>query len=503
VLGAAKSVGTPDFATVARERSRFRISLPLLVGLLCYTGILVTGDRVLSDPDTYWHIAVGRWIITHRAMMHQDVFSFSMPGAPFTPPEWLAEVLIAWIYDHFGWAGLVATTAFSAAAAAAMLLRVLLRTLTPVHALIATMLAAAVVVQHLLARPHIFALPILVVWTAALVRARSENRAPSLWLAALITLWANIHSSYIVGIGLAGLLGAEAVILAPDWPARLRAARAWGLFGSLSIAAALITPFGIDGLVLPFQLLQMSFAFSMVVEWLSPNFQQFQAVEVWIMFLLFAGLSLGWRLPPTRVGIVLVLLHMALAHMRYAEQLGVIAPLLLAPALSPQLERRSGGYSASSLDRRLAALARPATGRGILLAGAILLAVSATVLRAGVAHDSGAITPTAALAAVEAHHVEGPVLNDYGFGGYLIFRGIKPFIDGRYFYGDPFIKRHFKAVAALDNELPGLLSQYDIRWTLIPPTEPGVTLLDHLPGWRRLYADDVAVVHVREDQASR
>jgi hypothetical protein len=454
---------------------------------------------VLGDPDTYWHIAVGRWIIAHRAVMHHDVFSFSMPGAPFTPPEWLAEVLIAWIYDHFGWTGLAASTAFSAAAAAAMLLRVLLRMLIPVHAVIATMLAAALAVPHLLARPHIFALPILVAWTAALVRARSENRAPSLWLAALIILWANIHSSYIVGLGLAGLLGAEALILAPDWPTRLHAARAWGLFCALSIAAALITPFGIYGLVLPFQLIQMNFAFSVVVEWLSPNFQQFQPVEVWIMFLLFAGLSLGWRLPPTRVGIMLLLLHMALAHMRYAEQLGVIAPLLLAPALSVQLANRSGGSAASSLDRGFAELAKPANARGILLAGAILLTISIAGLRSGIAHDSGAIAPSAALASVVTHHIEGPVFNDYALGGYLIFRGIKPFIDGRYFYGDAFITRHFKAVAALDNELSQLLSQYNIKWTLLSPTNPAVTLLDHLPGWRRLYADDIAVVHVRED----
>jgi hypothetical protein len=26
-------------------------------------------------------------------------------------------------------------------------------------------------------------------------------------------------------------------------------------------------------------------------------------------------------------------------------------------------------------------------------------------------------------------------------------------------------------------------------------------LLDHLPGWKRLYADDIAVIHVRDDGA--
>ena len=26
-----------------------------------------------------------------------------MPGAPVIPPEWLAEILIAWLYEHCSW----------------------------------------------------------------------------------------------------------------------------------------------------------------------------------------------------------------------------------------------------------------------------------------------------------------------------------------------------------------------------------------------------------------
>jgi hypothetical protein len=56
---------------------------------------------------------------------------------------------------------------------------------------------------------------------------------------------------------------------------------------------------------------------------------------------------------------------------------------------------------------------------------------------------------------------------------------------------------------AAANKLPQLLSEYRTTWTLLLPNRPAVVLLDHLPGWRRLYADDVAAVHVREDQAAR
>ena len=184
-----------------------------------------------------------------------------------------------WLFDHFGWTGLVIAAAFCVAAALAMLLRVLLRTLAPVHAMIATVLACGLAIPHALSRPHIFTLPILVAWVAALVRARSEDRAPSLWLAPLMVLWANLHGGYMFGLVLAALLAGEAVLAAPDWRSRLGAARGWGLFGAWSLVAALITPFGIDGLLLPFRLTQMSYALGQLTEWQSPNFQKLRAAR--------------------------------------------------------------------------------------------------------------------------------------------------------------------------------------------------------------------------------
>ena len=384
----------------------------------------------------------------------------------------------------------------------ALLLRVLLRFLAPVHALIAVVLTWALALTHALARPHILTLPILVLWVAALVSARSEERAPSLWLALLITLWANLHSSYMLGLVLAALIAGEAVLLAPDWGARLRAMRGWAVFGGASAAAALITPFGIHGLIQPFELTQMSYSSAVLVEWMSPNFQRYQPLEALLMVLLFGGLSLGWRLPPTRVLIVLLLVHMALRHGRHGEPLGFIAPLLLAPTLGRQLAERLARRPVLSLDRAMSELAKPANARDMAIAGAVLLALTAMLLYSGIDRNNDKLTPTAALAAVEAHHIAGPVLNDYGFGGYLIFSGIKPFIDGRYFYGDAFIKRYVEATALYTDQLPVLLNEYEITWTLLHPKTPGVMLLDHLPGWRRLYADDVAVVHVRENQAA-
>ena len=94
----------------------------------------------------------------------------------------------------------------------------------------------------------------------------------------------------------------------------------------------------------------------------------------------------------------------------------------------------------------------------------------------------------------------GPVLNDYSFGGYLIYAGIPTFIDGRgaVVYGGQFIARYNRDVSLADlRDFLKLLDQYKIGATLLAPDTPAVALLDHLPDWRRVYSDDVAVVHER------
>jgi len=488
-------------AIPASGRSRYGVSLPLIFGLGVYALIAGHGGAVLHDPDTYLHISVGRWIIAHRAVPYQGIFSATMSQTPWVAHEWLGEVLLAWLFDSFGWAGLVAVTAFCVAAAVAILLRQLLYSLVPVHAMIATALGVILVIPHVLARPHVFTLPLLVTWVAALVRARSEDRAPPLWLALLMALWANLHGGYLSGLGVAALLAIEAVLLAPDWRSGRHAVRGWGFFAALAVVAALITPYGIAGLLLPLRLTGMSFAMGQLVEWRSPDFQSFEPLELWLAVVLLAGFALGWRLPLTRLLMLLLLLHMALQHRRHGELVGLVAPLLLAPALAPQLRAVTASRSARPVDRGLAELAKPASLRGIAFAGVVLAVLSAAVLH-GAATRSDVPVPAAALAAVAAEHVSGPVLNDYGFGGYLIFSGIPPFIDGRAeLYGDEFFKRYIQAMLVESNELPQLLDQYGIAWTLIAPERPAVVLLDHLPNWRRLYADDIAIVHVRAGRA--
>src|SRR4030081_59604 len=80
-------------------------ALPWLLGAGVYALLLTFGPRLLNDPDSYSHIAVGRWIMAHGAVLGSDPFSFSMHGAPWITFEWLSEVIYAAVYALSGWAG--------------------------------------------------------------------------------------------------------------------------------------------------------------------------------------------------------------------------------------------------------------------------------------------------------------------------------------------------------------------------------------------------------------
>ena len=70
-------------------------SWPLIIGLVFFIRALAQPMALLNDPDTYLHIAAGRWMLAHAALPVHDPFSHSLAGAVWVPHEWLAEIVLA------------------------------------------------------------------------------------------------------------------------------------------------------------------------------------------------------------------------------------------------------------------------------------------------------------------------------------------------------------------------------------------------------------------------
>ena len=460
-----------------------RLASPnVLVLTVAIYAMFLFSPRVLGDGDTFSHIATGEWMFAHRVIPRFDPFAFTTAGLVWVPHEWLAEIIMAVAWRAGGWVGVVWVTAACAALAIATMARLLERHLRTLPTYILLILTVMTIVPTMLARPHILTLPIMTIWVAQLVNARAEKRAPKLWLAGLMVLWANMHGSYMIGLAIAGALAAEAVVSA--WPGWLRAARGWALFIIAAVLAACITPLGLDAILFPFQMLGRG-ATAHIQEWVAPNFQEPQPLEFILMAVLLFGLTSGVRLPWFRVLLFLGLLHSALRHTRFQMQLAVIGFQLLAPALGAFLPPR-----------------RVADGGGGRWAGRVMLAalVLLTVARFSqpILRADEATAPVSALALVPADVRARPVFNAYQFGGYLIFQGVRPYVDGRAdLFGDAFLDDYLVILQAQPAALNAAFAKFNIGWTILAPDVPLVAWLDAQPGWRRLHADATAVVHVR------
>jgi hypothetical protein len=460
--------------------------IPWLAATAVYLLLMALAPRLLADPDTYSHIALGRWILVHHAAPSSDPLSQAMHGKPWIAFEWLSQVAYATAYALGGWLTVVALAAAAAATAFGLLTRFLLREWQPIPTLIALLAALVLVSPHILARPHMLALPLMVAWIAALIRAVDTGRIPSWWLLPIMTVWANLHGSFTFGLAMIGPIAVEAV-----WNAshseRWRVAQQWIWFGLLALAAACLNPYGPEMILVTVRTIALGKALTTITEWQPQNFSHIGPFE--IIMLAGFGLALyrGVKLPPLRILMLLGVLHLSLSQVRQADLLGLLAPLLLARPLAPQLGVRA--TSGIAADVRIGAW---------LPVSAALMLIAVTGFGA-IRHDitpPAKITPTNALKLIDIAK-DGPILNDYGFGGYLDFVGIPPFIDGRgELYGPKFMLRYNQALN-LEN-LPDflhLLKQYRIGVTLLRPNTPAVALLDRLPDWQRVYSDNVAIVH--------
>jgi hypothetical protein len=475
-------------------------SWPWLLGLAAFFRALASPDALLHDPDTYLHTGAGRWMLAHWNLPTVDPWSHTMPGAPWIPAEWLGEVALAFSYAGAGWGGIIVLTAACFALAIGLLAAFLLRRLPPLPAAIATLAGAMLVLPHLLARPHILALPALVVWCGALISARDEERDPPWLILPVMAVWANLHGSFMFGLGLAGFLAVEAVFGPPPGQHRLVEARRWGLFFIAAVGAALVNANGIAALLQPLRLIVMPALQTGFVEWTPANLSQFPALEAWLLGAVALGFALRPGLPWPRLVLLLGLFHMALAHVRHADLLGLVGPLAVAAALGPAFSSLLAAAAASPLTRAAAALARPARFPAQAMVLAAGLGASLPVLLHPPVRAGDTVTPEAALAAAQRLNLTGPVFNGEAYGGFLAFSGVPVFIDGRIeMYGNDFLAAYIAAEQGDAGALAALLDRYRVVWTLLPAQSPAIAVLDRASGWRRAFADSQAVIHVRAD----
>jgi hypothetical protein len=479
-------------AMVRLARALFSFQVLLALGLATVT--VCTVSNRFHDPDLWWHLKAGEIVWDTHSIPSKDLFSFTAYGQPSMEHEWLAQWSIYGAYKLGGytalmlWLGILASLLF--------VLVYLLCYLSSKNSLVAFLgglCAWFFGTVSLAIRPlllgHIFLVVELILLTLA-----ARNRRWLWLLPPLFAVWVNCHGSFFFGLGIlcaywvcSGISGRWGLVVAERWDRPTR--RTLDPVVALCAIALCCNPVGIDVFLYPLKVLgQQSTSMAAIDEWLPPDLRSARGIGIIaaMLGLLLFPLVCRTQLRMREMVTVAMAFGLAILHARMLFVFGIVVSPVLCRLLSPVLEERRG---------------RDHPVPNALFMFAFLAAMIWTFPGAArIQKQIRQSNPTGAVDYIRRAGLSGPMLNDYGFGAYLIWvlPQHKVFIDGRGDVFDPTgILAEYGRWATLAEDPNLLLEKHGIRFCLLSKNAPMAQVLPYLPGWHRAYSDDLAALYVR------
>lgn len=467
--------------------------------------ISLIGIPTHLSQDGWLALIGGRLVAAHGVPSH-DYFTVMTHGARWIDQQWLAQLLM---YELTRIGGLqlltvlyvlITVVAFGAAIAAARSLGA-----EDLHVLVAALPGAFFyLVTAVSIRTQGFAYPLFVatLWLLASAARRQSYRRRTYLVLPILVVWANLHGSVMLGVGLVALYGATSLVrnLQDDGLSGLLNGRAWALV-LLAPLTLLATPYG-SGAVHYYGATLLNSQFSrMVTEWKPVTSVPELAVPLFLMIMLTATVIVGQSLrarmksvrpqdgrealapagsqvqaSPFDVLVLLVLAVGAVMAVRNVTWFG-LALMVLLPSL---LTRLRAGKSASL---RRARVNRMLAMASVLLATAVTLLVLARPTSWFTSTYPGKAIPT--LSRLLQRDPHGRILADVRYADWLIWEDPRVFT-GRIAYDTSFellSTSQLEAIsdlAANTRDARSTVDRYQI-WMLYPANHTTNRILLHRP----------------------
>jgi hypothetical protein len=467
-----------------------------------FIGLFAMAARNVTDPDVWWHLKTGQYIVEHKSVPHTDPFSYTRAGQPWVAHEWLTEVMLYGIERVAGLGSLIVI--FSAVICGAFFLLYLRCGSDAYVAGVATLYAAWATIPVWGVRPQVLSLLLTSLWL--LILERSERNPKLLWWTPpLMLLWVNLHAGFALGLALAALFligeGLEQWMGAQPRSPHLRKG---AIILLLNLLVVPLNPNGLRMFWYPIETLRSAAMQNYIAEWASPNFHRADYLPFLLIVLgIFTALARSGRgTRPRDVLLLIVGLYAGLCSIR-------MMPLFVLVAI-PLICQRLGEWPSTKPTRRLQ------TGSGTLSDGvtfnaAILLAVAAfaglhilPVIQRQPQAEAQRF-PARAVAFLQAHPA-GRIFNHYDWGGYLVWKlypSTPVFIDGRAdLYGEKLLDQ-FAETYQFKGGWQQALHDWNVDTVLVPADSALATGLRNFPGWSVSYEDTQAIVLVAPAGAKR
>jgi hypothetical protein len=481
------------------------------LAILCWLFVSGGGmgwSGLLADADVGWHIRTGEYILDHKTVPYQDLYSFSKAGAPWYAWEWLTDVLDGALHRAAGLKGIVLMAALVLASFATTLMRRMVARGSHLFiAMLVALLAVGCSTIHFLARPHIFTLLFLSIsmWMLENDRERPSRR---IWLLVPLTaVWTNMHGGFL---GLIAVLGLTAVGTAIEvWLGSGRTIRDAVRYAQLTVAcalASLVNPYGWNLHVHVAQYLQSDWIKKVIQEFQSPSFRN-EAMMQFELLLLTGLLVAGALFRRKRVAEGLWIAfwaHMALSSVRHVPIFVTVCAPAIAAELGAWWTASTAGAKKSSLTGIINAMAADSLSgfkRTSMLPWAVAVALMAMGEPIKWPQDfPQEMFPTKLVHDHATLLARSRVLTTDQWADYLIYTNPqqKVFVDGRSdFYGETVGNQYIQVLNG-HWRWREWMAKYNFDVALVPLENAVAELLKQEPGWRTLADDGKHILLVRD-----
>lgn len=485
-----------------------------LVGIVLLT-ILLMNIHTIDEPDMGFHLSMGRWILAHRTLPVTDPLTYTVPDHEYTDMHWLYQVL-AWLLWTTGESYLY-TLAHAACVLTAFLITICnARKRRGNWIVIACLMLVSAVASEIRfsTRPEVISWVFLAVFILILENRR-DGRPAGLWfLPVLMLIWVNIQGIYIIGLIIV------CCYLLDDFVRRHRFSLPLWTMAGLTGVSCVVNPYGIKGMTFPFLLstrLHGENRFATTIgEFLSPweldprNFGSgitFLLISYYMLAVLVPTLLLlTWRRRTATDWLITGTFWILAAQALRNIPLFCLATLPVAAEAVRDLHGqclsrwhgwrqtwrcwyRAGGIGAGAVCLILL----------VLITNGAWYHVTHRPIRLGFGLASGFL-PVRSTDFLKANNLEGRILNELRFGGFLSWRWEQPvFIDGRlevmqqdFFESYESARRQPYPKSLIDRWNPDIAV---FGYTVLPVWFKN--FLDS-PDWRLVHLDDHCCVFLRD-----
>ena len=473
--------------------------------------IFIMAARTPLDSDMWWHLRSGEQTLREARPLLVDVFSYTRYGAPWINHSWLSQVGMALLFRMGGFLALGIAMALLATLSMAL---VLAQCEGPAVLKSAALVLGGVVASVVWgARPQLTSL-VLLAGTGLLLYLWKWRRIDRLWLLPLLfCLWSNLHGGYALGFLLIGFAVAGEILnhlLRLPTPVSWRKLGWLGLWTGISVFTILINPNGLDVWRIPFQTVNVGMLQQFISEWASPDFHDpLQQTMLVLLFATFGAAALAGRpMDGADLATVMGFSLLALVARRNFGPFALAAVPVFTRCAAWAMEAWQARAPWPAWAARLWYGQPPPESRpgavfravNLTLAGLLIfvafLKVYAVTYPSLVYAYLGQMVPTRAVARLEDSALPGRLLNEYNWGGYLVWSQSRypVFVDGRTdLFGDEILGDWIVAVQAGEG-WQEVLHKWDVRVVLVQPDRPLAAALRE-SGWQIYYQDDQAILY--------